>query len=282
MFLVIMFFNYCLITGLCSLIFLDMLLMRNHKDITPTVYQKESNSDVYLHWDSFTSISWKRRTLKTLVERGYFICSTPRLLEKGLTHIKTIFRTTNGYHNWIINQVFEQVKAKQTDPVPNNNISNKNEATQTSNQTIVEKYDDKKHLLMILYQGGKSEQVIKTVRKAINILLPSNIQVQVSFTGNKLNACFNIKDKTKFEHRHDAIYLGKCPETTCNDNYISEAKRRIFQRVKDHNGRDFKSHLLKHALENNHQHVSEKNFKIIGNGFRSISKKSKVAEALLI
>ena len=45
-------------------------------------------------------------------------------------------------------QVFEQVKAKQRDPVPNGNVSNENEATQTSNQTIVEKYNDKKHLLI--------------------------------------------------------------------------------------------------------------------------------------
>ena len=34
--------------------FIDMLLMRNHNDITTTVYRKDSNSDVYLHWDSFT------------------------------------------------------------------------------------------------------------------------------------------------------------------------------------------------------------------------------------
>ena len=53
-------------------------------------------------------------------------------------------------------------------------------------------------------------------------------------------------------------------------------------RVKDHNGRDFKSHLLKHALGNNYQHVPEKDFKIIGNGFQGNSKKKKVAEALLI
>ena len=71
----------------------------------------------------------------------------------------------------------------------------------------------------------------------------------------------------------------KCPETTCNDNYIGEAKQRIFERVNDPNGRDFNSHVLKHALENNHQHVSEKDFKIIGNGFRGNNKKRKVAEA---
>ena len=43
----------------------------------------------------------------------------------------------------MINQVFKQVKAKQRDPVPNSNISNENEAAETSNQTIVEKHDDK-------------------------------------------------------------------------------------------------------------------------------------------
>ena len=121
----------------------------------------------------------------------------------------------------------------------------------------MEKHDHKKHLLMIPYKGGKGEQVIKSVRKTIKRLLPSNIKVQVSFTGNKLSSCFNIKEKTKFEHRHDIIYLGTCPETTRNDNYIGEAKRRIFERVKGHNGKDFNSHLLKPVLENNHQHVSE-------------------------
>ena len=68
---------------------------------------------------------------------------------------------------------------------------------------------------MIPHQGGKGEQVIKSVRKTIKRLLPSNIKVQVSFTGNKLSSCFNIKDKTRYEHRHDVIYPGTCPETTC-------------------------------------------------------------------
>ena len=157
-----------------------------------------------------------------------------------------------------------------------------NDATQTSNQTIVEKHDDKKHLLLMPYQGEKGKQVIESVRKTVKRLLPRNIKVQVSFIGNKLSSCFNIKDKPKFEHRHDVIYLRTCPETICNDNYTGEAKRRIFERVKDHNSRDIKSHLLKHTLENNHQHVSEKDFKIFGNGFRGNNQKRKVAEALLI
>ena len=74
-------FNYEIESN-AKLPFLDILLVRNHNDITATVYRKESNSDLYLDWDSFTPIKWKRGTLKTLVEREYLICSTPSLLEK--------------------------------------------------------------------------------------------------------------------------------------------------------------------------------------------------------
>ena len=154
----------CEVESNAKLPFLDVLLIQNDEDVTTTVYRKEVNSNLYLHCDSLTAIPWKSGTLKTLIERAYLICSTPRLLEKELNHIRTVFKNTNCYLYWICNHVLEQIKVKQRDPVPNNNVSNKNEATQTSNQTIVEKYDDKKHLFMIvfmiLYQGKKGEQVI--------------------------------------------------------------------------------------------------------------------------
>ena len=44
--------------------------------------------------------------------------------------------------------------------------------------------------------------------------------------------------------------MAKCPEPSCDANYIGEAGRRILERVNDHNGRDNKSHLLKHSMEN--------------------------------
>ena len=37
--------------------------------------------------------------MKTLVERAYLIYSTQSLLEKELTHIRTVFRNKNGYTN---------------------------------------------------------------------------------------------------------------------------------------------------------------------------------------
>ena len=60
------------------------------------------------------------------------------MLEKELTHITIVFRNTNGYPNWIINQVFKQIKVKQRDPAPNSHVSSENEATQHRSQAIVE------------------------------------------------------------------------------------------------------------------------------------------------
>lgn len=82
---------------------------------------------------------------------------------------------------------------------------------------------------------------IKSVRKTIKRFFPSYTKLKVSFTGSKLSSRFNINDKTNFDHKHDVIYPGTCPETTYNDNHVGEAKRRIFERVKEHNGRDIKS-----------------------------------------
>ena len=167
-------------------------------------------------------------------------------------------------------------KVKQRAPVTSSNVSNENETTETSNQTIVEKHDNKKHFLW--YHIKKKMEFEQTVKR----LLPSNTKLLVSFTSNKLSSCFNIKDKTKFKYKHDAIYPRTCPKTKCNDNYISEAKWQISKRVKDHYGWYIKSYLLKHALENDRQRVSEKDFKIIGHGFLGNKKKKKVSEASLI
>ena len=59
--------------------FLDVILIRKGNDITTTVYRKATNNDVYLDWNAFAPNTWKRGTLKTLIERAYLICSTDEL-----------------------------------------------------------------------------------------------------------------------------------------------------------------------------------------------------------
>ena len=123
-------------------------------------------------------------------------------VKRSLIPVRTVIRNTNDYPNWIINQVFEQVKGKQRDPVPSSYVSNKNEVAQTSNQTIVEKHGDKKHLLMIPYQGGKGDQVIKLVRKTIKRLLPKeNYYCKFLLLVTNLVSCLNLSLTTD-NHQH--------------------------------------------------------------------------------
>ena len=72
--------------------------------------------------------------------------------------------------------------------------------------------------------------------------------------------CFQIKDQTKFEHKHDIVYLRACPEDNCLENYRGESARRISERVIDHNDRDQKSHIFKHSSEKRHQHFHTNSF----------------------
>ena len=48
------------------------------------------------------------------------------------------------------------------------------------------------------------------------------------------------------------------------------------------NGRDQKSHLLKHNFEKHHDHVVQENFKIIAKNFKNNKWKRKLSESLWI
>ena len=78
------------------------------------------------------------------------------------------------------------------------------------------------------------------------------------------------------------MYYADCPNETCRENYIGESGGRISERMKDHNIRDLKSHILRHPVESGHANVSYEDFKIIAKNFNNNSWKRKIAESLLI
>ena len=135
---------------------------------------------------------------------------------------------------------------------------------------------------MLLYKGHKGEQVVKSMRKRLNVVLPRSVKIRTCYTGKRLNSCFRTKDRMKFDHEHDLIYHVKCPEESCTDDYIGESGRQVIERVKDRNGRDKSSHMLRHFVEKNHTEVKVNDFMVIGRNYRNNVRKRKVAEALLI
>ena len=98
--------------------------------------------------------------------------------------------------------------------------------------------EENQHFLLVPYQGKNEDFVIKFMKKRVKTLLPTNIRTKIAFTGSRLSTCFQVGDKTKFEHNHDIVYHGTCLETGCPENYIVVAARRISEWVKDHSGKD--------------------------------------------
>ena len=66
------------------------------------------------------------------------------------------------------NQLFEQIKLKQLNSVQSSNFSNENVATATNNQTIIEKHD-KNRLIVIPFQGEKEEEQVIESEKQITV-----------------------------------------------------------------------------------------------------------------
>ena len=78
------------------------------------------------------------------------------------------------------------------------------------------------------------------------------------------------------------VYYADCLNEKCRENYITESGRRISERIKDHNGGDLKSHILRHSVESGHANVSYGDFKIIAKNSNSNHWKGKIFESLLI
>ena len=119
------------------------------------------------------------------------------------------------------------------------------------------------------------------MKKRIRKTLPENVRAIVTYQSKKLSSKFKVKDKTEFYHQSNLVYYGKCPNQTCTEDYIGETGRRIKERTIHHNKRDKNSHILKSSREEGHTHVWDKDFKVLGNNYRSAFKR-KINEALFI
>ena len=111
----------------------------------------EANNELYLHWHAFTPISWKRRTIRTLVNRAYIFCSDNNYLQQELKHLERKYHIQNGYPLWIIKQITKEVK------------ENKRSLVNAQNDAPVQNNDNdrKIHSLMLRFAGANGNTMLK-------------------------------------------------------------------------------------------------------------------------
>ena len=74
-----------------KILFLDVLIIRCNGKLNTIVFHKETNNDIYLHWKSFASVTWKKGTLRTLIRRAYTVCSNDNLFAGRITSYRIMF-----------------------------------------------------------------------------------------------------------------------------------------------------------------------------------------------
>ena len=246
--------------------------MRNLDHILTTVYRKETKNDLYLHWHAFTPISWKRGTIRTLVNTAYIICSDNNYLQQELKHLERVFHIQNGYPLWIIKQIMKEVKENMRSLVTAQNDT----PLQNTNN------DRKIHSLMLPFAGAKGNTMLKSMNRCIKRIVPNDVNTRITYTGHKLNTRFQIKNRTAQIHKHDLVYYVKYPDQSCNQDCLGETGHRIIESTADHSGKDKHSHLFKHAGNENHKHIDLDNIKVIYSGYYNSRFKRKISEALYI
>ena len=68
------------------------------------------------------------------------------------------------------------------------------------------------HSLLIPLEGSKDTTIVKNLNKTLKTILPNNVRTPITYTGQKLNSTFQIKDKINEKHDHDLVYYTKYPK----------------------------------------------------------------------
>ena len=124
------------------------------------------------------------------------------------------------------------------------------------NKTIRErtkqKSKTKEKSLLLPLADSKATINVKNLSKTLKNVLPNDVKTRIAYIGQKLSSRCQIKDKIKKKHKYNLIYYAKYPEPSCTENYLGAIGHRIIEQTVDNAGIDKQSHLLKHALTQNH------------------------------
>ena len=250
--------------------FLDVQACRNTDGTLKTeVFRKSSDTNIYLHWDSFCPKSWKIGTLKGLVRRAHIICSDKTSLDKEIKHLKFVFTKVNGFPSKQVSKSIYQVEVKinkeqNQSTVRENNTEVTNNVTE--NQEVIFPH------ITLPYKGKTGEKEVGSFRKYLKNFLPTNIKPRFAYKGKNVGSFFGLKDKIKLEHQSNLVY-------GYTHGYVGETGVRYGSRKQEH-ATDKNSSIFKFAKDKNIP-VQDSDFHILAKGYKN-SKDRKIAEALFI
>ena len=128
------------------------------------------------------------------MRRALTICSYAQAIEDEINHLTNVFCNVNQYPRKVVESVIIEEKEKHT---KEEIIEDKNGDQNKSEKTVI--------VLSLPYGGEKGEKLIKRFTKGCNKKLNENTKIQVPYKSSKLSERFQVKERTKLEHRHNVM-----------------------------------------------------------------------------
>ena len=155
--------------------FLDVLIRRlTNRKLETKAFRKETNTDVYINWNSHAPMQWKIDTLKNLVKRSIIICSHQHLLWKEFDYLRKVFVEINDCSSKAVENIINDCSSKAVENIIKNelekgnlNITNQPQTNTTDNSKI------KLHLFLP-FSGKQGIQLFSKMKKQLKKSIPLN------------------------------------------------------------------------------------------------------------
>ena len=259
--------------------FLDVKLIRKEDGSFETdVHRKETDTNVYMHWESYAPSAWKIGTMKSLIRRAHIICSNSDFLEKEISFLKSVFRDENGFPSRVVSSVIHDVKTSFQEPNERpdvvENETEEGEVTPVGSETEEREVTP---FICLQYKGKEGEAILSKFKTALKNALPKNVKPRFTYKGNKVGSLFRLKDPVPIEHQSNLVYNFKQGGKPL---YVGQTNVRYESRVDQHCTTDKQSSVFKFK-EDRQIDISAEDFEIIDKGYPRTWDR-RLAEALYV
>lgn len=263
--------------------FLDVKVTRNNaNNFSTSVYRKQTDTNVYIHWKAHAPKSWKIGTLKGLFRRALLVSSTEENLKNEIQFLKQIFTNINKYPKSVVENTLKNVKSKiarETAAILGEDVNVSRPTIQSANDDVAQ-ITTHPHIILP-YKGFKGENIIKNMKKVLHKFLPKTVIPRFIYKGKKLGSFFSVKDKVDDKHQSDLVYGYNIPEVEASTyDYIGQSSVRHETRVYEHAHTDKNSSIYKYSHENNFT-ASPSDFSILAKGYHNWLDR-RICEALYV
>ena len=110
---------------------LDVSIKRlTNRKLETKAFRKETNTDLYINWNSHTLMQWKIGTLKYLIQRS-IICSDQHPLPKELNYLRKLFIEINDYPSKTVENIIKNELEKEKFNITNEPQTNTTDNSET-------------------------------------------------------------------------------------------------------------------------------------------------------